>query len=132
MPQPKVLVIEDHADTAAMLKKVAALAGHEVQVCRTGFQAMELAPKFQPDVILLDIGLPDMSGWELARAFRGNFVLCRARIVAISGSQTDADKLQSKAAGIDVHLGKPVHYGEVLRALGANSSQQPELLGASD
>ena len=77
---------------------------------------MELAPKFQPDVILLDIGLPDMSGWELARAFRGNSVLCRARIIAISGNRTDADKLQSKAAGIDVHLGKPVHYGEVLRA----------------
>ena len=132
MPQLKVLVIEDHADTAAMLKKVAELARHEVRVCRTGFQAMELGPKFQPDIIFLDIGLPDMSGWELARAFRGNFLLCRTRIIAITANQTDADKLKSKAVGIDAHLGKPVQYSEVLHALGANSSQSTELLGASE
>jgi CheY-like chemotaxis protein len=132
MPPLKVLVIEDHTDTATLLQKVAELAGHTVRVCRTGFQAMKLAPSFRPDIILLDIGLPDMNGWNLARAFRNDFLLSSARIVAITGSQADADRLESKAAGIDAHLGKPIQYSEVLQALGTNNRQVTELLGASD
>lgn len=113
----KVLVIEDHPDVAALLQKMTALAGHDVRVCRTGFEALGLAPKFQPDVVLLDLGLPDMDGWQVAKAFRNNCLLSKARIIAVSAYQTEADKLESEAAGIDLHLGKPIHQLEILLAI---------------
>jgi CheY-like chemotaxis protein len=73
-----------------------------------------------------------MNGRNLVRAFRKDFLLSSARIIAITGSQDDSDKLESKSAGIDAHLGKPVQYGEVLQALGTINRQPTELLGALD
>src|SRR5258708_39024396 len=66
----RVLIIEDYADLAELVGKWVELAGHSARICHTGFQAMLAAPTFRPHVILLDIGLPDMYGWELARLFR--------------------------------------------------------------
>ena len=128
MSPRKVLVIEDHPDVAAMLQKMTELAGYEVRVCRTGFEALDVAPDFQPDVVLLDLGLPDMYGWQVARAFRKNCLL-KARIIAVSAYQTEADKLQSLAAGIDLHLGKPVHQFEILSAIEGGS---PRTGGSDD
>ena len=79
----RVLVVEDHPDTAEMLAKWAELSGHSARVCRTGFQALHAAPTFQPDVVLLDIGLPDMNGWDLARSFREDETLTQPQIIEI-------------------------------------------------
>lgn len=121
MSPRKVLVIEDHPDVAAMLQRMTESAGHEVRVCRTGFEALDVAPDFQPDIVLLDLGLPDMNGWQIARAFRKNCLLSKARIIAVSAYQTEADKLQSLAVGIDLHLGKPIHQFEILLAIAGES-----------
>ena len=129
MSPRKVLVIEDHPDIAAVLQKMTELAGHEVRVCRTGFEALDVAPDFEPDVVLLDLGLPDMDGWHVARAFRKNCLLSKARIIAISAYQTEADKLQSQAVGIDLHLGKPIHQFEILLAIAGDS---PRAGGSDD
>lgn len=115
----RILVVEDHADTAEMLAKWVQLAGHSVQVCRTGYQAMLAAPTFLPDVVLLDIGLPDMNGWDFATWMRGDSRFERTRIIAVSAYQTRSDRHQSAAAGVDLHLGKPVHLNDVLGALAA-------------
>ncbi len=129
MSPRKVLVIEDHADVAAMLQKMVEMAGHEVRVCRTGFEALDVAPDFQPDIVLLDLGLPDMDGWLIARAFRKNCLLSKATIIAVSAYQTEADKLKSLAAGIDLHLGKPIHQCEILLAIAGDS---PRAGGSDD
>ena len=113
----KVLIVEDHPDTAELLSRWTQLSGHRAEVVRTGFQALQLGPEFQPDVILLDLGLPDIDGWELARQFRGHVLMSRALIVAVSAYQTAEDRKRSQQAGIDHHLAKPVHQAEVLGIL---------------
>jgi len=70
-----------------------------------------------------------MNGWQIARAFRKNCLLSKARIIAVSAYQTEADKLQSLAAGIDLHLGKPVHQFEILSAIEGGS---PRTGGSDD
>jgi CheY-like chemotaxis protein len=113
----KVLVVEDHPDTAEMLAKWAELSGHSARVCRTGFQAMLAAPTFKPDVVLLDIGLPDMNGWDLAQSFRADKSLAQPQIIAVTAYQTHDDRRRSEAAGIDYHLGKPAHRNDVVGLL---------------
>jgi CheY-like chemotaxis protein len=105
----RVLVIEDYADTAELVAKWVELAGHATHICPTGFQAMLTAPTFRPDVVLLDIGLPDMYGWELARWFRDDPALSRARIIAISAYSTEEDRQRSRDAGIDEFMAKPLN-----------------------
>ncbi|HEV3025898.1 MAG TPA: response regulator [Pirellulales bacterium] len=105
----RVLVIEDYADTAELLAKWVELAGHCARVCPTGFQAMLAAPAFRPHIVLLDIGLPDMYGWELARLLRDDPALSQTRIVAMTAYGTDEDQQHSEDAGIDQYLSKPIH-----------------------
>ena len=117
MQSLKVLIVEDHPDTAEMLARWSQFAGHRSEICRTGFQALQVGPDFQPDVILLDLGLPDIDGWDLARQFRNHALLARVLIVAVSAYQTAEDRRRSELAGIDHHLAKPVHQAEVLGLL---------------
>jgi two-component system OmpR family response regulator len=105
----RVLVIEDYADTAESVAKWVELAGHSARICNTGFQAMLAVPAFRPHIILLDIGLPDMYGWELARLFRDDPALASARIIAMTAYTTDEDRRRSAEAGIDMCWEKPVH-----------------------
>ncbi|HXT59760.1 MAG TPA: response regulator [Pirellulales bacterium] len=111
----RVLIIEDHRDTAAMLAQWVTTAGHDVKICYTGFQAEQALPGYRPDVVLLDIGLPDMNGWELAPLLRREN--SSLMVVAVTAYQTWEDRRKSKDAGIDLHLGKPVHRKNVLRLL---------------
>ena len=113
----KVLIVEDHLETAEMICRWTEMAGHQARVCYTGFQALQAAPSFQPEVVLLDLGLPDMDGWDLARSFRKDFLLSRAKIIAISAFQTNDDKRRSLEAGIDYHVGKPVQRIEIVSLL---------------
>jgi two-component system CheB/CheR fusion protein len=113
----KVLIVEDHADTAEMRSHWAQKAGFAVKLCRPGFQALQAATAFRPDVILLDLGLPDIDGWELARQLKAEPVVSGSLIIAVSAYQTTADKLRSEQAGIAYHLGKPVHQAELLGLL---------------
>jgi CheY-like chemotaxis protein len=107
------MIVEDYRDTAEMLSMWARSAGHEVHVCYTGFQAEQAAPAYCPDVVLLDIGLPDINGWELADSLRS----VSATIVAVTAYQTLEDRRKSQQAGIDFHLGKPVRRDQILGLL---------------
>lgn len=107
------MIVEDYRDTAEMLAVWARSAGHDVQVCYTGFQAEQAAPAYRPDVVLLDIGLPDINGWELARSLRS----VSATIVAVTAYQTLDDRRNSQQAGIDFHFGKPVRRDQILGLL---------------
>jgi CheY-like chemotaxis protein len=82
--------------------------GHEVHVARDGPSGLEAAAAVDPDVILLDIGLPRMSGYEVAQRLKGRKAQRKLLLVAVTGYAQEADRERSAAAGIDLHLLKPV------------------------
>src|SRR6185312_15775842 len=111
----RVLIVEDYRDTAELLALWVTSAGHDAKVCHTGFQAEQVLPSYHPDVALLDIGLPDMDGWELAPLLRREHP--SMKIFAVTAYQSLEDRQKSKDAGIDLHLGKPLHRADILGLL---------------
>jgi CheY-like chemotaxis protein len=109
----RVLVAEDNEDSAATMAVLLRLYGHEVEVAGDGLTALQAVKASQPDVVLLDIGLPKLDGWLLAKQIRQKAALKRPFLVAISGYGTEADKQRSQESGIDVHLVKPVNPQEL-------------------
>ena len=111
----RVLIVEDYRDTAELLATWVKSAGHEIHVCFSGLQAERAMPSFRPDLVLLDIGLPDMDGWQLAPLLRGdNSAL---KIFALTAYQSFDDRQKSKDAGIDLHVGKPITREKLLNLL---------------
>ncbi len=104
----RVLVVEDHEDTATSTALVLRLYGHDVQVASDGQMALQLMDAHAPDVVLLDLGLPKMDGWEVAKQIRSQATYKRPLLVAVSGYGREADRLRSAEAGIDLHLVKPI------------------------
>lgn len=111
----KVLVVEDDVDAGDALVDVLADAGFVVRVAHDGAAACAAAVEFGPDVVLLDIGLPDMSGYSVACLLRERVV--GLWIIAITGHCEHKDLLRSRGAGVDVHLAKPVRVHQLLALL---------------
>ncbi|MFL5419752.1 MAG: ATP-binding protein [Myxococcales bacterium] len=103
----KVLIIEDNLDAAETLAELLELDGHRVQLASDGKTGISLAQEVKPDVVLCDIGLPDLSGYEVARALRANDALRSTRLIAVTGYTQPEDKRLAKEAGFDAHLPKP-------------------------
>jgi len=110
----RVLVVDDNQDAADSLAALLATLGHSTRTAYSGRAALAAARDFDPDWVLLDIGLPDMDGHEVARALAADPQLCRARRVAVSGWGSDADRKRSQAAGFAHHLTKPVDPAALL------------------
>jgi CheY-like chemotaxis protein len=109
----KVLVVEDHEDTAFTFAILFGLYGYEAEVASDGPSALRAVQASPPDVVLLDIGLPKMDGWEVARQIHEQTGCTRPLLVAISGYGTEADQRRSQEVGIDLHLVKPVDPEEL-------------------
>jgi two-component system CheB/CheR fusion protein len=108
-PSPRrILIVDDNRDAAESLGLVFTLAGHTVKVVHEGGAAFPAASEFRPDAILLDIGLPDMDGYRVARALRENGTTRDTLIVATTGYGRMEDVRKSREAGIDEHMTKPV------------------------
>lgn len=118
----RVLLVEDEADTAESFRKLIQNFGYEVEVVHNGPDALFSGLKFRPDVVLLDIGLPFMNGFEVARKIRERFWGRSAYIIATTSWDSDEDKRLSKAAGIDVHMVKPIDLAELARLLSAREN----------
>jgi DNA-binding response OmpR family regulator len=112
-----VLVVEDNRDSAEMLGELLELAGAQVQLAHDGESALSVGAQFEPQVILLDIGLPGISGYDVARQVRSSSWGGRTHIVALTGWGNADDRVRSKAAGIDRHLVKPVQPGALMALL---------------
>ena len=106
-PPRRVLVIEDNVDAANSLRELLELGEHQVAVAYTGPDGIAQARAFQPDVILCDIGLPEMDGYQVARALRADDAHREAVLVALSGYALPDDLQRASDAGFDAHLAKP-------------------------
>ena len=104
----RVLVVDDNVDTAESEAELVKLWGHEVAIAQNGAAAIELASKFQPHIALIDIGLPEMNGYEVAKRLRQLPDVNRALLVAITGYGREEDQKAARNAGFDLHLTKPV------------------------
>ena len=113
----RILVVDDNVDAATTLDVLLRSLGHETRVAHEGMTALEIAREFRPQVILLDIGMPGLDGYEVARRLRAMNHGRTFRIVAITGWGQEADRLRSKEAGFDLHLVKPVDPGVLVSVL---------------
>lgn len=113
----RILVIEDHSDAAASMETLLALEGHEVQTAANGAAGLVLARVFDPDIVLCDLGLPAMDGFEVARAIRADPALCDRRLIAVSGYAQPDDVARARSAGFDGHLAKPVTWASLQEVL---------------
>jgi signal transduction histidine kinase/ActR/RegA family two-component response regulator len=117
-PTPmRVLIVDDNRDAGDSLAQLVALEGHEVRATIGGAEALELVEHFRPDVAVLDIGLPRMDGYELARRLRADPRFHSLRLVALTGYGRESDEIRAREAGFDVHLVKPVELDRLLQAL---------------
>lgn len=113
----RVLFVDDNSDAAESLAVLLEMAGHVTQVANDGYQAITLATQFRPNVIFLDIGMPGMSGYDVAKALRSTPGLERVFLVALTGWGAEKDRLLTKEAGFDEHLIKPASIANVNRLL---------------
>lgn len=113
----RILVVDDNIDSATTLGMLVRLNGHDAVLAHDGVQACELAESFRPDVILLDIGLPKMSGHEVCRAIRKNDWGQRITIIALTGWGKEEDRRLSQEAGFDGHLVKPIDHETLMEML---------------
>ena len=116
----RILVVDDNTDAADSMAMLLRLSGNDVRTAHDGIEALEVAAEFLPDVVLLDIGLPRMNGFDAARRIRearGAEVM----LIAVTGWGKDEDRRRSAEAGFDHHLTKPVDFDAIDRLL-ANAS----------
>jgi CheY-like chemotaxis protein len=104
----RVLIADDNRDAADSLSLLLELSGHEVRVAHLGRTALSLAQTFRPDVAFLDIGMPDLTGYEVARALRQEPWAMNLRLIALTGWGQEDDRRRALEAGFDHHLTKPV------------------------
>lgn len=109
-------MVEDNNDVAETLGMVLGLDGHTVRIAPDGPSALESLRAFEPDAVLLDLGLPGMSGHEVARRVRQESNRENLLIVAVSGYAQEGDRQRSKEAGCDYHIAKPVEI-DALRSV---------------
>ncbi len=113
----RILVVEDNADAALTLRDFLELSGHEVQLAASGADGVQAARDFHPEIVLCDIGLPGMDGFEVAAALRSDPTTSAARLIAVTGYGGDEDRRRSKEAGFDLHLTKPVDPAQLRSVL---------------
>ena len=118
----RILVVDDNQDSAISMTLLLELHGHEVHVAHAGLTALKIANEKRPDVILLDIGMPGMNGYEVARQLRAQDAFADTLLIAITGYGRASDIKQTESAGFDHHLVKPVDYERLQAVLAARTT----------
>jgi CheY-like chemotaxis protein len=127
----RVLIVDDNRDSADSLAVLLRMLGHEAKTAYDGETALKVAEQFAPDIVLLDIGLPRLSGLETARRLRNDLGLHDSLLIAMTGYGQEEDKRRSREAGFNAHLVKPVDFGELRALLERFASQRRSATGAS-
>lgn len=113
----KILLVEDHIDAANVLSKLLSALGFEVDIAYDGYSGINMAHNSIYDFILLDIGIPDINGYEVAHQIRNNSIYRDAKLIALTGYGREEDKMRSFEAGFNFHLIKPVGVDELRKVL---------------
>ena len=113
----RVLVVEDNLDTVHSLVTLLRLDGHEVDFAINGYAALDVAKRFAPDVVLLDLGLPGLDGFDVCRRLKREPGLQQVRIIAVTAYAQDDHRVKSRAAGCDLHIAKPYDPLQLLAAV---------------
>ena len=113
----RVLVVDDDRDAAESLEMLLEFEGHEIYRAHDGADAVKTAERVRPDIILMDIGLPIVYGYEACRRIRAHAWGAAIVMVAITGWGQEDDREQSRTAGFDLHLVKPFDHAELLRVV---------------
>ncbi|MCC2974108.1 MEDS domain-containing protein [Massilia sp. IC2-476] len=114
LPGRRILVVDDNGDAREMMASLISLHGHEVSTAEDGASAVEQARLLAPDLVIMDIGLPDMDGYEAARRIRSLGLSTAPRLVALTGYGQPSDLALAQAAGFDAHLLKPAAFEDVM------------------
>lgn len=117
--RPKILVVDDNLDAAELLEECLVELGYTARRANNGAEALKVVEDFTPDIALLDIGLPVMSGFELAAKLRERPSLDAMRMVAITGYGMPDDLVKTKNAGFHAHIVKPLDFDELSKVIGA-------------
>jgi CheY-like chemotaxis protein len=112
-----VLIADDNGDAAESLAMLIRLDGHDVTVGANGIEALELIDAVNPEVAFLDIGMPGLDGYEVARRIRANPRHAGVVLVAVTGWGQESDKARARAAGFDLHFTKPIEPDKLLELL---------------
>src|SRR5262249_32857357 len=114
----RILVVDDNIDAAESLGTMLAYSGHDVRVAHGGAEALTAAREFAPNVMILDLGMPEMDGYAVARAVRSDPKMASTRLIALSGYGQPDDRRRTADVGFDEHLVKPVEHDVLNAALG--------------
>jgi two-component system, OmpR family, response regulator len=125
MHEPRILVADDDVDAVASLTALLEDEGYEVRGVHRGGDVLQAIFHFAPDVVLLDIGMPQMTGYEVARVLRERYGSARPALIAVTGRSADADRQQARAAGFEHHVAKPYEPGVLLRLIGELAGGAP-------
>jgi PAS domain S-box-containing protein len=121
-PRRRVLVVDDNEDSTSTLKRLLEMLHHDVRSAHHGDEALQLADEFVPEVFLLDIGLPGLDGYEVARRLRGDRRFEQSLLVAVTGYGSPDDRRLSQEAGFNAHLVKPVGLEDLKQVLAYQSN----------
>jgi CheY-like chemotaxis protein len=124
-PSSRVLIVDDNRDAADSLAMLVEHGGHAAFVAYDGAGALEAAERERPDIVLLDIGLPQMTGHDVCREIRKAPWGRTMRVVALTGWGQEDDRRKSREAGFDAHLVKPVDFAKLLEMLAEGTSSPP-------
>jgi CheY-like chemotaxis protein/two-component sensor histidine kinase len=125
-PKRRILVVDDNRDSAASLAKLLKLLGDDVRTAHDGLEALEVAERFRPEVVLMDVGMPKLDGYEATRRIREQPWGKATRIIALTGWGQAGDRALSSKAGCDGHLVKPVDLTDLEKMLAEFSGNPPD------
>ena len=121
----RILLVDDNRDAADSLALLLGLEGHDVRVAYAGRPAIEVAHAFQPEIAVLDLGLPDLSGYDVARLLRQDPALAHIELIALTGWGQEEHRKRALEVGFDHHLTKPVDLDQFARLLQAPAPGAP-------
>jgi CheY-like chemotaxis protein len=113
----KVLVVEDNLDTVHSLARLLRYDGHEVDFAINGYAALAVAKTFRPDIVLLDLGLPGLDGFDVCEQLKGDPGFEHTRVIAVTAYSLDEHRVRSRAAGCEMHIVKPYDPDVLLCAI---------------